>query len=120
MLHGATKFLNKFHSDGSLAMLIVDFSNAFNLVDRTTLLHEDYCQLLFHAWYLDDGTIVGDTKEVAKAIDIIRAEGPRLGLELNIKKIEVFWSSCNGVNVKDGLFPCDIGRLTLAVKLLGD
>ncbi|GJS18306.1 putative reverse transcriptase domain-containing protein [Tanacetum coccineum] len=177
VLHGANRFLNKFHSDGSLAMLTVDFSNAFNLVDRTTLLHEvrtrcpsislwvdflygqsarlyvgddhiwsttgvqqgdplgpllfalvlhplvhrirDCCQLLFHAWYLDDGTIIGDTKEVAKAIDIIRAEGPRLGLELNIKKTEVFWPSCNGVKVKDGLFPRDIGRPTLGVKLLG-
>ncbi|GJV58022.1 putative reverse transcriptase domain-containing protein [Tanacetum coccineum] len=177
VLHGANRFLNKFHSDGSLAMLTVDFSNAFNLVDRTTLLHEvrtrcpsislwvdflygqsarlyvgddhiwsttgvqqgdplgpllfalvlhplvhrirDCCQLLFHAWYLDDGTIIGDTKEVAKAIDIIRAEGPRLGLELNIKKTEVFWPSCNGVKVKEGLFPRDIGRPTLGVKLLG-
>nr|GEX66601.1 putative reverse transcriptase domain-containing protein [Tanacetum cinerariifolium] len=35
VLHGANRFLNKFHSDGSLAMLTVDFSNAFNLVDRT-------------------------------------------------------------------------------------
>ncbi|GKB32178.1 hypothetical protein Tco_0871579 [Tanacetum coccineum] len=140
VLHGANRFLNKFHSDGSLAMLTVYFSNAFNLVDRTTLLHEvrtrcpsislwvdflygqsarDCCQLLFHAWYLDDGTIIGDTKEVAKAIDIIRAEGPRLGLELNIKKTEVFWPSCNRVKVKDGLFPRDIGRPTLGVKLLG-
>ncbi|GJU28474.1 putative reverse transcriptase domain-containing protein [Tanacetum coccineum] len=79
----------------------------------------DCCQLLFHAWYLDDGTIIGDTKEVAKAIDIIRAEGPRLGLELNIKKTEVFWPSCNGVKVKEGLFPRDIGRPTLGVKLFG-
>ncbi|GJS27562.1 putative reverse transcriptase domain-containing protein [Tanacetum coccineum] len=148
VLHGANRFLNKFHSDGSLAMLTVDFSNAFNLVDRTTLLHEvrtrcpsislwvdflygqsarldvgddhiwsttgvqqwdplwpllfalvlhplvhqirDCCQLLFHAWYLNDGTIIGDVNEVAKAIDIIKAKGPRLGLELNIKKTEVF------------------------------
>nr|GEX92376.1 putative reverse transcriptase domain-containing protein [Tanacetum cinerariifolium]GEZ66159.1 putative reverse transcriptase domain-containing protein [Tanacetum cinerariifolium] len=79
----------------------------------------DCCQLLFHAWYLDDGTIIGDAKEVAKAINIIRAEGPRLGLELNIKKTEVFWPSCNGVKVEDGLFPSDIGRPTLGVKLLG-
>ncbi|GJX53998.1 putative reverse transcriptase domain-containing protein [Tanacetum coccineum] len=177
VLHRANIFLNKFHSNGSLAMLTVDFSNVFNLVDQTTLIHEvrtrcpsislwvdflygqsarlyvgddhiwsttgvqqgdplgpllfalvlhplvhrirDCCQLLFHAWYLDDGTIIGDTKEVAKAIDIIRAEGPRLGLELNIKKTEVFWPSCNGVKVKEGLFPRDIGRPTLGVKLLG-
>ncbi|GKC61820.1 hypothetical protein Tco_1089418 [Tanacetum coccineum] len=48
-----------------------------------------------------------------------RVEGPRLGLELNIKKTEVFWPSCNGVNVKEGLFPRDIRRPTLGVKLLG-
>nr|GEX82751.1 hypothetical protein [Tanacetum cinerariifolium] len=59
---------------------------------RTSRNGSDYCQLLLHAWYLDDGTIVGDTKE----------------------------PSCNGVKVKDGLFPRDIGRLTLGVKLLGD
>ncbi|GKD55182.1 hypothetical protein Tco_1288569, partial [Tanacetum coccineum] len=46
-------------------------------------------------------------------------EGPCLGLELNIKKTEVFWPSCNGVKVKEGLFPSDIGRPTLGVKLLG-
>ncbi|KAJ0538826.1 putative reverse transcriptase domain-containing protein [Helianthus annuus] len=118
VLHSANRFLNMFHSDGSLAMITVDFSNAFNLVDRTALLSEvrtrcpsislwvdflygqparlyvgddhiwsttgvqqgdplgpllfalvlhplihqirDRCKLLFHAWYLDDGTIIGD------------------------------------------------------------
>ena len=68
---------------------------------------------------MDDGSIIEDTKEVAKALDIIRAEGPRLGLVLNIKKTEVFWPSCNGMKVKDGLFPRDIKRPTLGVKLLG-
>lgn len=32
--------LSDYHNDGSLAMLTVDFSNAFNLVDRSALLHE--------------------------------------------------------------------------------
>ncbi|GJX82132.1 hypothetical protein Tco_0331613 [Tanacetum coccineum] len=33
VLHDANRFLNMFHLDGSLAMLTVDFSNSFNLVD---------------------------------------------------------------------------------------
>ena len=177
VLHSANRFLNCFHSDGSLAMLTVDFSNAFNLVDRTALLREvncrcpgiypwvkfiyaqparlyvgndcigattgvqqgdplgpllfalalhplvlqvqENCKLPFHAWYLDDGTIMGDTTEVAKALDIIRSEGPSLGLKLNIKKTEVFWPSCNGAKFKEGLFPCEIGRPEKGVKLLG-
>ena len=40
VLHSANRFLNSFHADGSLALLTVDFSNAFNLVDKSTLLHE--------------------------------------------------------------------------------
>ncbi|KAK9080544.1 hypothetical protein SSX86_000302 [Deinandra increscens subsp. villosa] len=177
VLHSANRFLHEFHTDGSLAMLTVDFSNAFNLVDRTALLREvrtqcpsispwvdflygqpsrlyvgdghiwsttgvqqgdplgpllfalvlhplvhrirDSCQLPFHAWYLDDGTIIGDAMEVARALDIIRSEGPALGLVLNIKKTEVFWPSCNGVKLQAGLFPDDIGRPELGVKLLG-
>ncbi|GJV06054.1 hypothetical protein Tco_1343710 [Tanacetum coccineum] len=143
MLHDANRFLNKFHSDGSLAMLTVDFSNAFNLVDRTTLLHEVRIRCpSISLWVdflygqsasfaptcsLDQGLlptafpclVIEDANEVAKAIDIIRAEGPRLGLELNIKKTEVFWPSCNGVNAKNRLFPHDIGRPPLGVKLLG-
>ena len=27
----------------------------------------DCCQLLFHAWYLDDGTVIGDTNEQPEA-----------------------------------------------------
>ncbi|XP_021979313.1 uncharacterized protein LOC110875423 [Helianthus annuus] len=79
----------------------------------------DRCKLLFHAWYLDDGTLIGDATQVANALDIIRAEGHSLGLQLNIKKIEVFWPTCNGVKVQEGLFPRGIGRPVLGVKLLG-
>ncbi|KAL8258895.1 hypothetical protein R6Q59_026848 [Mikania micrantha] len=67
----------------------------------------------------DDGTIIGDATEVAKALEIIRSKGPSLGLELNIKKTEVIWPSCNGVKTKSGLFPVGIGRPELGVKLLG-
>jgi len=130
ILHSVDRVLSERHSNGSLAMLTVDFSNPFNLVDITVLLREvrercpaisfwvdflygqatrlyigddiiwsatgvqqggplgprlvslvlhpllhrirDSCKPFLHAWYLDDGTIIGRTKEVARALDIIR------------------------------------------------
>ena len=45
---------------------------------------QENCNLPFHAWYLDDGTIIGDATEVANALNIIRSEGPSPGLQLNI------------------------------------
>ena len=56
---------------------------------------------------------------MAKALDIIQVFGPKLGLELNIRKTEIFWPSCDGNKHRGGLFPADIGRPTLGVKLLG-
>ncbi|GJW52225.1 putative reverse transcriptase domain-containing protein [Tanacetum coccineum] len=121
VLHSVNRLLSEYHNDGSLAMLTVDFSNVLNLVDRSALLHEirDNCKLLLHAWYLDDGTVIGDSKVVSMVLDIIKVSGPGLGLELNIKKTEIFWPSCNGVNLRAGLFPVDIQRSSLDVKLLG-
>ncbi|GJW79180.1 putative reverse transcriptase domain-containing protein [Tanacetum coccineum] len=158
-------------------MLTVDFSNAFNLVDRSALLHEvrvkcpsislwvdflygqtsrlyigdthiwsatrvkqgdplgpllfalilhpllhkikDSCKLLLHAWYLDDRTVIRDSKEVARVLDIIKVSGLGLGLELNIKKTDIFWPSCNGMKLRKALFPVDIRRPSSGVKLLG-
>ncbi|GKF93269.1 hypothetical protein Tco_0279988, partial [Tanacetum coccineum] len=37
ILHSVNRVLSEYHNDGSLAMLTVEFSNAFNLVDRSTL-----------------------------------------------------------------------------------
>ncbi|GJS87392.1 hypothetical protein Tco_0770028 [Tanacetum coccineum] len=87
ILHSVNRVLSEYHNDGSLAMLTVDFSNAFNLVDRSALLHE--------------------------------VSGPGLGIELNIKKTEIFWPSCNGMKLRKGLFPVDIRRPSSGVKLLG-
>jgi hypothetical protein len=85
------------------------------------LIHKirDNCKLLLHSWYLDDGTVVWDSMEVAKTLDIIREIGPGLGLHLNIRKIEIFWPSCNGNKLRQGLFPSDIGKPVLGIKLLG-
>ena len=40
ILHSVNRVLSERHDDGSFAMLIVDLSNAFNLMDRYALLHE--------------------------------------------------------------------------------
>nr|GFC38952.1 hypothetical protein [Tanacetum cinerariifolium] len=47
--------------------------------------------LCLHAWYLDDGTIVGDTLVVGKVSRLIMEDGPRCGLHLNVDKTELFW-----------------------------
>ncbi|GJU32223.1 putative reverse transcriptase domain-containing protein [Tanacetum coccineum] len=121
VLHCVNRLLSEYHNDGSLAMLTVDFSNAFNLMDRSALLQEVRvsCKLLLYAWYLDGGTIIGDPEEVAWVLDIINVSGPGLGLELNIKKTEIFWPSCNGVKLREGLFLVNIRRPSSDVKLLG-
>nr|GEY98805.1 putative reverse transcriptase domain-containing protein [Tanacetum cinerariifolium] len=131
ILHSVNQVLSEYHNDGSLAMLTMDFSNAFNLVDRSALLHEvrvkcpfislsvdflygqasrlyigdkhiwsatevqqgdplrpllfalilhpllhtikDSCKLLIHAWCLNDGTVIGDSEEVARVFECLRA-----------------------------------------------
>lgn len=47
---------------------------------------DSQCILDLHAWYLDDGTIIGDTLEMSKALSIIQAYGMCRGLHLNIIK----------------------------------
>nr|GEV44048.1 reverse transcriptase domain-containing protein [Tanacetum cinerariifolium] len=40
ILHSVSRMLSEYHNDGSLAMLTMNFLNAFNLMDRSTLLYE--------------------------------------------------------------------------------
>ncbi|GJV46420.1 reverse transcriptase domain-containing protein [Tanacetum coccineum] len=149
ILHSVNRFIEAYGDDVGHSMLLVDFKNAFNLVDREVMLREVHlrcpaisrwvefcysnparlyygehtlwsCQgvqqgdplgpLLFslvlhplickirdsfslslHAWYLDDGTIVGDTVVVGKTLEA-------------------------GLHV---FFPPNIARPLLGVKLLG-
>ncbi|GJU55767.1 hypothetical protein Tco_1229481 [Tanacetum coccineum] len=119
ILHSANRLLSEYHNDGSLAMLTMDFSNAFNLVDRSRYSTRQLQASSFNACYLNDETVIGDSEEVARVLDIIKVSGPGLGLEPNIKKTKIFWPSCNGVKLCEGLFPIDIRRPSLGVKLLG-
>ncbi|KAL8132720.1 hypothetical protein AgCh_008265 [Apium graveolens] len=77
------------------------------------------CELSLQAWYLDDRTIVGNTLMVAKALDIIRADGPVRGLFLNIDKTELFWPVEDPRGRVDDIFPTNISRPLKGVKLLG-
>ncbi|GKB26447.1 hypothetical protein Tco_0865848 [Tanacetum coccineum] len=98
LLHNINRVLSEYHNDGSLAMLIEDFSNAFNHADRSALLYEVRVR-----------TVIGDSEEVSRVLDIIKVSGPGLGLELNIKKTEIFCPSCN-----DG----DVGGVAVEVMVV--
>ncbi|GJW64815.1 reverse transcriptase domain-containing protein [Tanacetum coccineum] len=63
----------------------------------------DSFSLCLQAWYLDDGTIVGDTLVVGKVLELIMEDGPCCGLHLNV----------------EGVFPPNISRPMHGVKLLG-
>ncbi|GJT14694.1 hypothetical protein Tco_0861736, partial [Tanacetum coccineum] len=71
------------------------------------------------AWYLDDGTIVGDTLVVGKVLELITEDGPRYGLHLNVDKTELFWPKEDPRSRLEGIFPHNISRPLHGVKLLG-
>ncbi|KAL8117831.1 hypothetical protein AgCh_015653 [Apium graveolens] len=71
------------------------------------------------AWYLDDGTIVGDTLVVGKVLELILQDGPRYGLHLNVVKTEVYWPKDDPRSRLVGVFPPNIALPLQGVKLLG-
>ena len=89
------------------------------------VLHPLVCQirdsfdLSLQAWYLDDGTVVGDTLVVSQVLELIQLAGPPLGLHLNVDKTEVFWPREDPRSRLDGIFPPNIARPRCGVKLLG-
>ncbi|CAL5191851.1 unnamed protein product [Lathyrus oleraceus] len=69
----------------------------FSIVLHALILHiRGNCKLLLHALDLDDETVIRDSEEVAKALDIILETGSDLSLELNIYKTDIFWPLCDG------------------------
>ncbi|GJZ14242.1 hypothetical protein Tco_0549472 [Tanacetum coccineum] len=145
IIHDVNRLVEDRGDDVGLSMLLVDFQNAFNLVDRAVMLEEvrqrcpaisrwvEFCysrparlyygeHLLWScqgAWYLDDGTIVGDTLVVGKVLELITEDGPRCGLHLNVDKIELFWPKEDPRSMLEGVFPPNISRPLHGVKLLG-
>ncbi|GJZ67283.1 reverse transcriptase domain-containing protein [Tanacetum coccineum] len=177
ILYSVNRLIEASGADVGLSMLLVDFNNAFNLVDREVMFHEvclrcpaisrwvEFCYynpaklyygehtlwscqgvqqgdplgpLLFflvlhplickirdsfslslHAWYLDDGTIIGDTVIVGKILELIMEDGPRCGLQLNVDKTKVFWPKEDPRSRLTGIFPPNISRPLHGVKLLG-
>ena len=49
--------------------------------------NEDCLQVLFQAWYLDDGVLTGSRSAVLRALSLIEELGPSLG---NLAKCELF------------------------------
>ena len=49
--------------------------------------------LALHNWFFDDGTLIGCTADLLKALDILSAEGKQSGFEVNFEKCELFWST---------------------------
>ncbi|GJX77420.1 putative reverse transcriptase domain-containing protein [Tanacetum coccineum] len=79
----------------------------------------DSFNLCLQAWYLDDGTIVGDTLVVGKVLELITEDGPRCGLHLNVDKTELFLPKEDPRSRLEGVFPPNISRPLHGVKLLG-
>ncbi|GJZ40626.1 hypothetical protein Tco_0587512 [Tanacetum coccineum] len=76
---------------------------------------DQYC---LHTWYLDDGTIVGDTLFKGKVLEFKIEDGPRRGLHLNVDKTEFFWPKEDPRSMIKGVFPPNIARPLHGVKLL--
>jgi hypothetical protein len=83
-----------------------------SLVDRIATLNPSY-----QKWYMDDGGIIGDKEMLLKVWDILKADGPALGMLLNPSKCE--WSWLNA-ECKD---PCPIEMVELVptskIQMLG-
>lgn len=68
VLHSANRVLRKRHGDGSLAILTVDFSNDFNMVDRLAFLHEVGVKCPFIALWVD--FLYGEAVRLYLGVDV--------------------------------------------------
>ena len=54
---------------------------------------DDCLNLLYQAWYFDDGILAGSKSSLLQALTIIENMGPSLGIFINLSKCEVFCGS---------------------------
>jgi ribosomal protein S13 len=76
--------------------------------------------LKLNVWYLDDGTLIGNTDDILKVVKIFQEKGPAHGFLLNSKKTIIFGPG--DVNTRFLDFPEDIIRTSTddgKLKLLG-
>ncbi|GJX36459.1 hypothetical protein Tco_0248016 [Tanacetum coccineum] len=90
-----------------------------NLLHPLVSKIRDTFNLYLQAWYLDDGTIIGDTLVVGEVLKVIMNDGPRRGLHLNVDKTEVFWPKEDPRGRFAGVFTPNIACPLHGVKLLG-
>ena len=66
------------------------FDLILNLLISEISEDEVCSHLQFHAWYRDDGVLAGPISAGHRALALIKAIGPSLGLFLNVSECEVF------------------------------
>ncbi|GJU02522.1 hypothetical protein Tco_1112860 [Tanacetum coccineum] len=124
IVHAVNRLIEGYGDDVGLSMLLVDFKNAFNLLDCITGntrygRAKGATGLSLQSWYLDDGTIVGDTLVVGEVLKLIMEDGPRRGLHFNVDKTEVICPKEDPRSRLTCVFTPDIVRPLRGVKLLG-
>ena len=77
---------------------------------------EECPDLLINSWYLDDGTLVGDSNTINKVLQILSTHGPPNGLYLNTSKCEIWSPTDSSLEC----FPAEVIRIyRKGVDLLG-
>ena len=75
--------------------------------------------LLFHAWYIDDGVIAGSKQAVVQALSIIQDLGPPLGLVINSSKCELY-GDCDLQPFPSEMKKCKVFNFEILGAPIGD
>ncbi|GJV39914.1 hypothetical protein Tco_1418354 [Tanacetum coccineum] len=130
VLHSMNRLIDSKGNEVGIYMLLVDFKNAFNLVDMSVLLEEtkvrypsiassiEFCYAQPARLYYDDFVLWSYTLMVVEALDI-KTDGLACGLFLNIDKTEIFMPVEDPRSRAEGIFTINISCPLNGVKLLG-